>query len=326
MSFDYLLNKISQASFETEPFRHIYIRNFFNDTDFAEIVSAPEISLPTVESDDQIFKTLFERNYKIIDFPGCITNKDVYLKWHKEKKTQTDRNNSACEGFGMTLRLVKPNSPVITDLFEFMLTDRFQDTLADKFAIKRSEVRYDTGIQKYLDGYEISPHPDVRAKALTYMININPGTNSEGRDHHTHYLKFRDAYKYIQAYWEGNPNVDRFWVPWDWCETVKTQRENNSLVIFQPDNTTLHGVRATYNHLVSQRTQMYGNLWYTDRKWAAMPSWEDFTFSPTSAKPKPATASSALKAAVPVGVKQFIRKNIMGADKDVLTMSNRFDK
>jgi hypothetical protein len=326
MSFDYLLDKIAKSSFETVPFRHIYINNFLDDAHFSQIVTSPEVALPIADSDEQIFKTMFERNYKIIDFPGCITNKDVYIKWHKEKKHQSDRNNSACEGFGITLRLIKPTSPIITELFDFMLTDRFQDTLAAKFDINRGQVRYDAGIQKYLDGYEISPHADVRAKALTYMININPGKDSEGRDHHTHYLRFRDEFKYIQAYWDGNPNVDRFWVPWGWCETVKMQRENNSLVIFKPDNTTLHGVRASYDHLASQRTQMYGNLWYTDRKWAAMPNWEDFSFNPSKAKPKPAGALGTFKAAVPPGLKQFVKKNILGGDKDVLTMTSRFGK
>jgi len=323
MSFDYLLSKITDAKLETVPFQHIYINNFFDDQHFSQIVSSPEILLPPADSDEHIFDTLFSRNYKIIDFPGCITDKSVYLKWHKERKAQSHRNNSACEGFGMTVRLVKPTSPVVTELFDFMQTDKFQDTLANKFAIKRGEVRYDTGIQKYLDGYEISPHPDVRSKALTYMININPGDHSEERDHHTHYMKFRDQYKYIQAYWEGNPDVDRFWVPWDWCESVKQQRENNSLVIFQPDDTTLHGVRTNYNHLLSQRTQMYGNFWYKDRKWGAMPSWEDFAFDGAKATLKPALAPTGLKAAVPDGVKQFIKKNILGKDKNVLDMTDR---
>lgn len=321
MSFDYLLSKIAEAKFETEPFRHVYVRNFFDASDFAEIVKAPEILVPAAESDEQVFQALFDRGYKIINFPGCITDKDVYKKWHKEKKVESSRTHSACEGFGITLRLVKPASPTITELFNFMNSDRFQDALAAKFGIRQSDVRYDTGIQKYLDGYEISPHPDVRAKALTYMININPGSDSETRDHHTHYLRFREEFKYIQAYWDGHPNQDRFWVPWDWCDSVKTQSENNSLVIFAPDNASMHGVRASYSHLAYQRTQMYGNFWYKENKWGAMPKWEDFVFSPS----KTGTATSqmslkvSLKAAVPVGVKQFIKKNILGKDKYVLT-------
>ncbi len=313
MSFDYLLNKIAEAPFESFPFRHIYIKDFFTDRHFSEIVSAPEILLPAAESDEQIFKTLFERNYKIISFPGCITNKDLYIKWHKEKKVDSNHTNSSCEGFGVTLRLTKPISPVISELFDFMLTDKLQEALAAKFGIKRDEVFYDSGIQKYLDGYEISPHPDIRSKALTYMININPGNDSESRDHHTHYLRFRDEFKYIQAYWDGHPKEDRFWVPWSWCESVKTQRENNSIVIFSPDNTTMHAVRARYSHLASQRTQLYGNLWYKEKKCDVQPSWEDFTFD----KRKSVNMRASVKAVVPVGIKKFIKRNIL-SNKDVI--------
>jgi len=313
MSFDYLLNRIAEATFESVPFRHIYIKDFFEGGHFSQIVSAPEILLPSVESDEQIFKILFERNYKIISFPGCITNKDVYIKWHKERKVNSDHTNSSCEGFGVTLRLTKPTSSIITDLFDFMLTDKFQDALAAKFGIRRDEVFYDSGIQKYLDGYEISPHPDIRSKALTYMININPGNNSENRDHHTHYLRFREEYKYIQAYWDGHPDEDRFWVPWSWCESIKTQRENNSIVIFSPDNTTMHAVRARYSHLASQRTQLYGNLWYRDKKCATQPSWEDFTFGTR----KSMSMRASVKAAVPVGIKKFIKKNML-SNKNVI--------
>lgn len=40
--------------------------------------------------------------------------------------------------------------------------------------------------------------------------------------------------------------------------------ENNSMVIFHPDNNppTLHAIRLNYNHLKYQRTQIYGNLMY----------------------------------------------------------------
>lgn len=42
------------------------------------------------------------------------------------------------------------------------------------------------------------------------------------------------------------------------------QRENNSMVIFFSKNDTMHGVKATYNYLNGQRTQMYGNFWYKE--------------------------------------------------------------
>jgi hypothetical protein len=317
MSFDYLLEKIDAARFETDPFRHLYINDFFNERHFAQIVSAPEISVSGSKSDEELFDALFEKGYKIIGFPGCITDKSTYIKWHKNKGQQQRHNNSSCEGFGVTLRLMAPTSPIISELKEFMDSEEFQKRLAAKFGINRDEVYCDSGIQKYLDGYEISPHPDVRKKALTYMVNVNPGRNSEQHNHHTHYLKFRKEFQYVQTYWEGNTKQDRCWVPWDWCESIKEQRENNSIVVFSPSNVTMHGVKAQYEHLSGQRTQLYGNLWYHNLDVNEGPEWEDLVLTRSKHRVN-ASVMNRLKATVPVGVKTFIKTKLSAADKNVV--------
>src|SRR5688572_3173153 len=311
MSFEYLLEKIEAAAFEHEPFPHLYIKDFFNGEHFSQITAAPEIALHPRDSDDKLFDELFEAGYKIIDFPGCITNKDTYIRWHSVKGAKQTHNNSACEGFGVTLRLMSARSPLVSELMQFINSQRLQEVLAAKFGIDLDDVFYDTGIQKYLDGYEISPHPDIRKKALTFMVNINPGARSEEKEHHTHYLVFRDPYKYVQAYWEGHPEADRCWVPWNWCDTRKMQRENNSIVIFSPTNLTMHGVKASYDHLESQRTQLYGNLWYHAETVKSHPEWEDFII--TEAKPKLATSiRSKVKSVLPDSMKTFIKSHITG--------------
>jgi hypothetical protein len=316
MSFDYLINKIADAKIETVPFRHLYINDVFDNEHFSQIVSAPEVLLPQAESDARLFDIMFDKHYKIIDFPGCITDRNLYIKWHKNKKADSSHTNSSCEGFGMTLRLMKPSSSIVTELFEFMHSGEFQESLAAKFAIGLNETFYDAGIQKYLDGYEISPHPDGRTKALTYMVNINPGANSEARDHHTHYLRLRDEFRYIQTYWDGHPNEDRFWVPWSWCDSVKMQRENNSLVVFAPDNTTMHAVRANYGHLAFQRTQLYGNFWFKNKKFDAQPHWENYTIG-SNGKYSSKGIRTRVKETLPVGLKQFIKTKILLTDKHV---------
>jgi hypothetical protein len=165
----------------------------------------------------------------------------------------------------MTLRLTEARTDIIRELKAFLESEAFNRALAEKFGLPFEETHADNGIQKYLDGYEISPHPDVRRKALTYMVNINPHRDAEARDHHTHYMKFKDRYAYIEQFWAGNPDVDRCWVPWTWCDSVSEQRANNSIVIFAPGDDTLHAVKASYDHLGAQRTQLYGNLWYKER-------------------------------------------------------------
>jgi len=276
MNYSYLLEKIRSSAFSPEPFEHIYIRDLFSEGDFAMITSAPEIAIHKMESDVQLLETLFQKGYDIIDFPGCIEDAAKYITWHRDRESINTVTNTACEGFGMTVRLKAAQSPVIAMLNQFLSSREFQSTLADKFNLNLNDTYFDAGIQKYLDGYEISPHPDIRRKALTFMVNINPTADSEAQDHHTHYLKFRPEHDHVRVFWEKNPRLDRCWVPWAWCDTWKIQRENNSMVIFSPSNVTMHGVKTNYDHLKGQRTQLYGNLWYHRNPARTGPEWEDF--------------------------------------------------
>ena len=38
----------------------------------------------------------------------------------------------------------------------------------------------------------------------------------------------------------------------------------------------MHGVKADYKHLSTQRTQLYGNLWYSKEEVVYAPRWEQF--------------------------------------------------
>ena len=272
-NFHYIIQKINDAQISEDPFPHIYIENFFDDNDFQEIINSSGINTSKFKNDKEMFERLFSLGYKIIDFPGCITSEAEYINWHQNKDI-SHRSNSSCESFGLTLRLMNPESSILKELKTFIESVDFNNTLAKKFDISTNNVNADNGIQKYLDGYEISPHPDVRKKALTYMININPNEGSENLIQHTHYLKLKDKYKYVTSFWEGNPQVERCWIPWDWCDSVFTQVKNNSLVMFSPSCSTIHAVKADYNHLLGQRTQLYGNLWYKEVSTLKKAEWE----------------------------------------------------
>lgn len=280
MKLNYLLEKIKNAKFSDFPFKHIYIENFFDENDFQDIIKSSDISFLGIQNDETLIQSLIDGGYKIIKFPGCITNLNDYLKWRNNKDFNGENNflHTACEGFGMTLRLFDPIDSVISDIKSFIDSPEFNQTIAEKFSINFNECSVDTGIQKYLDGYEISPHPDIRRKAATFMVNINPTQESEQLDHHTHYLKFKESHMYVQKFWEGNPNVERTWVPWNWCNTEFQQKKNNSIVIFTPGNDTMHGVKANYNHLLTQRTQLYGNIWYDKSDIDYKLDWEGLRF------------------------------------------------
>lgn len=285
----YLLQKILDARFIMEPFKHIYIDNFFNDNDFSFLTNTPQIKLPMVASDQELCKSLAANGWSPISFPGCTTDPDSYIQWHSGASKKYV-NVDTCEGFGMAYRLNTAANERLQEFRNFFLSDDFFRVLAERLDVDFEKTTKDAGIQKYLDGYEISPHPDIRKKAVTFMININPALDSEALDHHTRYLRFKPEWQYVRQYWVGHPHVDTCWTPWDWCETVYQQNKNNSIVIFSPDESTMHGVRASYDHLPAQRTQVYGNLWYEQNPATTfIPCWENFVISLTEQRLKGAS-------------------------------------
>ena len=184
MMFDYLAEKINDAEIKKEPFSHIYIENFFSNDDFQKIIKSTEINLNNLNSTRDLYKRLIKLGYKAIDFPGCTKNIEEYLNWEKGGYFH---NVDTTEGFGMVFRLEDQKSIFLSELKKFLDSKTIKNLFCRKFDLSTDNVYLDSGIQKYLNGYEISPHPDLRSKALTYMININPNLNSESNYFHTHY-------------------------------------------------------------------------------------------------------------------------------------------
>ena len=296
--FQYLIDKINKAKFIETPFKHIEINDFINEEDFNEIIFCDEINIRNCKDDAELLKELFSQGYKMVPFPGAITDHNKYVANRIQNKKKS--SHSATESAGVVVRLINPKSKMLQKLKKFLESVEFNRAIASKFDLNFSECLSDGGIQKYLDEYEISPHPDLRKKAATFMVNINNSPHSESKNHHTHYLKFKSEKKYVAEYWRGNPLVERCWVPWTWCDTVKQQKKNNSLVAFAPSYNTLHAVKASYNHLIGQRTQLYGNLWYKDeeksnfKRSVSRLDWEDFDFKKSTKKSELSIFKSAL--------------------------------
>jgi hypothetical protein len=267
-AFDYLLEKIGDAKMSDVPFLHVEIKDFLTLELLDTILTDRQIALGGAAGTEELLDDLDASGYEVIRFPGAITSRNQYLNLLKGFRDQSahvaatpGQTTIATEGFGIVYRLARYDSPILVELNEFFGSGRLKRLLVDKFGI-RADVQVDAGIQKYLHGYEISPHPDIRAKALTWMLNLNPGVESQDVDFHTHYMHLKDQWRFISEFWRHNQDVERCWLPWDWCKTVVRQSRNNSIVIFSPADDTIHAVKANYDHLNAQRTQAYGNLWY----------------------------------------------------------------
>lgn len=250
--FEYILDKISNEKLIEKPYKHLEIKNLLSQEHLHNLLQDKQLHFDECKDDRELFSNLIDKKYKPFKGAGVTTSLNEYLNMVKNKKGI----------LGMGFRLEDPQNPILIKLLEFFRSKEFHKCLKDKFEIKRA-TRLHSDIRKYLSRYQISPHPDMREKAMTYLLNINkPG--AEQLDIHTKIMSFKDEYKWKYEEWENNPNTQREWVPWDWCVEEKSINENNSIIIFSPNNRTLHAARIYYDHFKLQRTQLYGNLWYTD--------------------------------------------------------------
>ena len=261
--FDYLIEKIEKAEFIDTPFPHLDIQDFLSEEHFNLILNQEQIHFDPVETDQQLHDKLLDTGWIIHHHAGCVGSWTEYLAYKNGLAQYTAPE--PVQGAGITFRLKKYADPTIQALVEWMNGDEFHDALRKKFDFEEGQdTKILSAIQKNLSHYEISPHPDIRQKALTYLLNINRDETIDAADCHTHLLEFKPEYKYIQDIWTTRKDLNTCWVPWDWCNTVKRTNVNNSIVIFKPavNPPTLHGIKLDFDHLQYQRTQIYGNLVY----------------------------------------------------------------
>jgi hypothetical protein len=257
--FKYLSEKILNANFGASPFKHILIENFLSKEHLQAVISDPQIHWGETSCTEELISNLFEKGYEVQKFPGCVTDPQEYVTRYNTNDFPTGRKGNPVESFGITFRLRNYTNPFIKNLVNYLNGSEFKSALTTKFNIT-TDTNIITAIQKNLSHYEISPHPDVREKALTYLLNINKDESVDDEDVHTHLLEFKDEWKFIPEYWKNTLSKNRCWIPWEWCNTGKICNKNNSIILFAPDVDTLHAIKMKYDHNKFQRTQLYGNL------------------------------------------------------------------
>ena len=278
--FQYITEKILGAEFKTAPFKHLLFENFLSDEHLNLILENPQIHFRETKNTEDLIETLNTKGWEIINFPGCIgTNPgDIrkYIRTLKNDSFPYHRKGNPVESYGLTYRLMRIDNEFIKKLVRYMNSLEFKSALETKFNITKP-TKVITAIQKNLSHYEISPHPDIREKALTYLLNINKDSSVDDEPVHTHLLRFKDEWSFIKEYWSRGSTFtkNRCWVPWDWCETVITTNRNNSFVLFAPSDDTLHAAKMKYDHNKFQRTQLYGNLMYSDERIVKSMSYKD---------------------------------------------------
>tara|TARA_B100000242_G_scaffold96699_2_gene66316 strand:- start:25744 stop:26679 length:936 start_codon:yes stop_codon:yes gene_type:complete len=265
--FNYLIDKIYKSEFREYPFKFVYIENFLEENHFKNIINQKSIKT-SGKNFDELNYSLKINGWEPHRHPGSFEDLKAYKKWRK-KNSFNNKNlygdpasKLLCEGSGMTYRLnLLPD--LLNNLQQVFKSDLFLEMAVEKFSLSKTKnINIDGGFQKYLDGYEISPHPDIREKALTWMLNLNTDKNYQSKNYHTHFMRFKKNKNYIYSLWDNYEMIQRQWVPWNWCESKFQQIKNNSITIFSPNTYSIHAIKANYYDLDHQRTQLYGNVWY----------------------------------------------------------------
>lgn len=260
-NFDYIIEKIQSAEELEYPFKHYYIKDFFSQEHYSLLQQSSQINPPPCKNVINLINKLHKNNYEIIGFPGCVKDIKTYVESLIKNKTMPyQENEETLVSPGLCFRLKDSDDNFIKQLISFFNSNYFINCIIEKLKIIEKPIFWDFGIQKYLSGYEISPHPDVRNKKATFLININNDNLNKDSSTHTHLLKPNEQGKKIINFWENNIEFERDWLKWEECETVKTHSDTNSLLLFSPSNDTLHAIKLRYDHLNYQRTNLYANM------------------------------------------------------------------
>lgn len=177
--FDYILQKISNAKILDYPFLHLDIKNFLSDEHLKLILNENQVHFNEVDDHDELKNKLLNNGWAIHNFPGCVNNWKEYTRYLK--KSEKYNSLDPVQRVGITFRLKYYQNEKIRRLVKFMNGASFHSVLRKKFNIIR-DTSIISAIQKNLTGYEISPHPDVRGKCLTYLLNINNNEEIEKLD------------------------------------------------------------------------------------------------------------------------------------------------
>ncbi len=253
---DHILRKLEEAEILNDPFPHLQIDSFLPDSLFQVLLADDQLHFTPASNTQELHDALVARDFQIQGFPGCITEIRTYLKYESSGNWPSPKQGLG--GTGLAYRLQSYRNEQLRELMAFLNSPIFETAIKNKFGIT-ADTEVFSAVQKYLSKYHISPHPDIREKCVTYLLNVNK-YGMEQADIHTHLLRFKSEYNWVPNWWESHQEFNTCWIPWEWCESVKQISANNCMVMFPTNNYSLHAIRLEYDHNRSQRTQIYGNL------------------------------------------------------------------
>jgi hypothetical protein len=154
---DHMLHVLDDTLAHDEPFSHFYVENVFPDDVYAEMME----QMP----DPAAYKPLSVENYHNA---AGVSTRDVISLDEPHLRALSDRQRELWQGIAAAFAAPELKKAV----FQKLATD-----LSARFGMPREEVHKIVSFSKPslfrdLDGYEIAPHPDGRAKIVTMQLYL----------------------------------------------------------------------------------------------------------------------------------------------------------
>ena len=232
---NYILKKIEDAEIILKPFPHIIISNFLEDGDLIDVLNNIDIDNLNV----------IDKKYKLVQYPGA--------------KSTTEELTKRPTGVGLVYALKEEYSKNNIKLNTILDSDEFKQALFEKFKIPTNIDGWNVyQINKDLNGYEISPHPDITGKVITYQLNLSNTNILDNYDLGTKFHTIKPEFlKNIKKLSTKQP---RPWGKWDWFDKGKSiPYKQNTFMAFAPSDISYHSVKLeNYPQEKYQRTMLRG--------------------------------------------------------------------
>ena len=231
--FNYVLKRIKKSKIIKEPFPHIEIGNFLKKKHYEELL-----------------QNLLIKNLDQID-------KKYILQYYPGAKLENLKLAERPTGLGLVFKLKKESySSLMKEFDSFLISREFIETICEKLnASSEGWNLYE--YNKDLNGYEISPHPDVTGKLVTYQINFSD-ENLKFYNLSTRLHSIKEEAK--QKIAKLSSFRLRPWGEWHWFDVAKQIHfRKNNFFAFAPSSTSYHSVKLeNYPENIEQRTMLRG--------------------------------------------------------------------
>lgn len=232
---DYILKKIEDAEIILKPFPHIIISNFLEDGDLIDVLNNIDI--------DNLNE--IEKKYKKVHYPGA--------KLSKEELTKRPT------GTGLVYALKEDYHKGNIKLNQILDSEEFKQALFKKLNIPKNIDGWNVyQINKDLNGYEISPHPDITGKVITYQLNLS---NTDALDNYDLGTRFHSIKpEFLKDIKQLSKKKPRPWGKWNWFDKGKSiPYKQNTFMAFAPSDISYHSVKLeNYPQEKYQRTMLRG--------------------------------------------------------------------